>query len=57
MNDQQHQHAKLHALFVSSRNVRAYCDGVWWEVTLDDPIMGHIQFDSYKAFLKYKPEV
>lgn len=38
--------------YVSSRNVRAYSEGEWWEVTVFDKERGEILFDSFRA-LKY----
>lgn len=50
MNAEQLAWAMKHPWYRESRNVAAYRDGVWWEVTVFDSERGcDVQFDSFKA--------
>jgi hypothetical protein len=46
--------AAAQSWYRSSRNVAAYRDGEWWEVTVFDPEREcEVQFDSFKALKEW----
>ena len=46
--------ASQHCWYRSSRNVRAYKEGEWWEVTVYDSERDcDVQFDHFKALEKW----
>lgn len=54
MNKEQMEWARQQAWFRSMRNVREYCGGEWYEVTVFDKAANYdCQFDHYGALVKW----
>lgn len=54
MTEEQAKWAEKYSWFRSMRNVREYCGGEWYEVTVYDAVVEYdCQFDSYRAMVDW----